>query len=125
MVRSSKKLPLLLLALLMVFSPLQSAFAGVDFHLPVEEGQPGIHHPDMGGMSMHDEHGMNADCQHCDEQTGCNGHDCSHSHCASCVPGLLCVIKLTVTSTGSDSYAVSEPVHSSCLTSHPYRPPKV
>jgi hypothetical protein len=124
MPRSPDKLLSLLLMLLLAFSPLQGVMAGADVQLGVETGQPGMTHSETGGMSMHDAQRMSADCQHCDEQSGCNQHDCSHTHCASCVPGLLSFFQQTATTVGSDSYPVMEPILSSRFTSHPFRPPK-
>jgi uncharacterized protein YuzB (UPF0349 family) len=124
MTRSPKKLPLLLLALLLAFSPLQNAFAGLDFHMTEKKAQPGMNHADTGGMSMHGYQGMNADCQHCDEQIGCNEHDCSLTHCASCVPGLLSFVQQNVIIAGNDTYPPFKQILTSCFTSHLFRPPK-
>ncbi len=124
MSRSPNRLFSILLMLLLAFSPLQSVLAGVDFHRAMEKGMSGMTHAETGGMSMQDHQGMSPDCQHCDEQSGCNQHNCTHTHCASCVPGLLSFIQQTVTIAGSDSYSVLEPVFSSRFTSHPFRPPK-
>ncbi len=113
-----------LLMLLLAFSPLQSVVAGVDLHMAMEKGMSGMTHAETGGMGMQDHQGASPDCQHCDGQSGCNQHNCTHSHCASCVPGLLSFIQQTVTTTGSDSYPVLAQILSSRCSSHPFRPPK-
>ncbi|MEJ2461303.1 MAG: hypothetical protein P8098_06710 [Candidatus Thiodiazotropha sp.] len=94
--------------------------------MAVQKGLPGMTDTESGGMSMHGHQGMNADCQHCVEydQTGCDGHGCSQTHCTACFPGLLSTTKLTLTTTSADSYPVFDQVFSNRYSSHPFRPPK-
>jgi hypothetical protein len=123
--RSTNKLPFFLLALTLLFSPLQSALAGLDFHASGESGQHNMHHTDASAARMDAGQMMSADCQHCTEQNGCNHHNCSHSHCTSCTPGLLGFFQLDLATRGTDLYQQVNQILLKHFTAHPYRPPKV
>jgi len=123
MPRSTNKLPFFLLALTLLFSPLQGALAGLDFHVS-QSGQHDMHHADMGATHMDACQMMSGDCQHCTEQNGCNHHNCSHSHCASCTPGLIGYFQSDLEIRGTDLYQHVNQILLNHFTAHPYRPPK-
>ena len=124
MSRSTNKLPLILLSLILIISPLQGAFAALNFYASPDISRHGMNHNGPGAVAMDAAKAMSGDCQHCTEQNGCDGHDCSHTHCASCIPGLLGFTQLDVTIRGADLYPRFEQVLSNRFTSHPFRPPK-
>jgi hypothetical protein len=124
------------LALLLISSPLQSALAGL-VHAPMavkaaramDHGH--AHHTMvMGGherapfMAMDDTQPMSPDCPQCEDHGGCDCHDCTHAHCASCVSGMLTHANPPVTSVGSDVYAQIQESIFERHPPHPFRPPK-
>lgn len=121
MSQSPHKLPFILLALLLALSPLQNAIAALDVHPSMPTGLHAMNH---GATMDMDAQGMSDDCPHCVDHNGCGDHDCSQSHCASCVPGLLRATLLNLTACGADSYPRLEPILSDRFISHPFRPPK-
>lgn len=85
--RFSDKLLVILLALFLVLSPLQSVMAS--FVTPLDKGEA-VHqmagmHGDMDMETAHENHG----CDQCGYGSGCADHDCFSSQCASCVLAIL------------------------------------
>jgi hypothetical protein len=116
----------ILLALLLLLSPLQRVMAGV---MPGSVQTKAIHvmsHGDADTLAMHDTQAMSSDCPQCTEHGGCDdSHGCNHVHCASCcVPGMLSHVYQLLTPVGSIFYAQTDDTFVDRHTSHPFRPPK-
>ncbi len=123
MTHPRKRLPNLLLALLLALMPLQSLLAG----MLVPPASAGSHH-DMGhvpAMSLHaDSAGaMNPDCRHCQSPGGCIDQGCSLNHCFSCVSVLPSPQSLGMTPLRSTVETAAEADIDSHFASHPFRPP--
>ena len=123
------------LALLLICSPLQSALAGLvpapmaaKAARAMDHGH--AHHTMAMGhertlpMAMDDTQPMPPDCPQCKDHGGCDSHDCTHAHCASCVPGMLTHANPPVTSAGADVYARTQESFFERHHPHPFRPPK-
>ncbi len=122
---SLEKLHNILLALLLVFSPMQNLFAGTSVDMPAGMGHHNMVHEGSSPMVMDAEQAMSPDCQHCDGNTACQDHNCSHAHCASCVPGLISYLHQVRITAASYRYVAFSQTLSKQHTSHPFRPPRV
>ena len=123
MSRSTHKLLFILLALMVIATPLQNAIAALEVQLSTPMGPHVMHHTG-GGMMDLDVQGKSADCQHCVAGNGCENHDCSLTHCGSCVPGLIRSTPAALTTRSADLYPRIDLLLSDSFTSHPFRPPK-
>ena len=122
--RVSEKLLAVLLTLLLGLSPLQSAMAGFASSLDQEGGVHQMANSHDGGMVMAADHVAAHDCEQCNADAGCNGHNCSSGQCASCALALLQVF-----SHPQNLIAVSVPLRAddgfvSQLSSYLFRPPR-
>ena len=99
MSRSSRQLLSLFVTLALVFSPLQSAFAGAAFSMPsAGQGMVMAHHDagkaaPSGPTMSHDMMQMDAmadhECDQCKADSCCIGGQCLSGHCATCAMGLI------------------------------------
>lgn len=124
--RHSSHTPLhLLLALLLLFSPLQSVLAGVATG-PMHDGSVHVMAQGDGhAMAMHLSQVKSPDdCPQCKDHKGCDSHGCTHAQCFSCVPGLLTYVHRLVMPAGCADYAQTDESFIERSISHPFRPPK-
>ena len=92
MIRRSKQFTAILLSLLLVLLPMQSAFAGL---VKPDSSRDHAMHSQMD-MSPSDIVSM-SDCDshhECSGNTFCEDNGCSSGHCASCVTGVLSDTKI-------------------------------
>lgn len=120
----SEKILLIMLALLLILSPLQSLMAGFSPDTTEACAVHGLSHANAQGMTMDHEQAMNPDCQQCNDHAGCDGHGCIHTHCASCFPGMLTFASHMAMPSGTTVYLQTDETYPSFYSAHPFRPPK-
>jgi len=134
MQKFSKKLVAILLTLLLAFSPIQAAFAGMVILL--DEGQDLTHqnhHASMKSKLISDEGMQNThDCCQitkaqapCGNDNNCKAQSCLNGHCATCVTA---VVPELIDNLLESSAVKHISVSTSVITFSPltlYRPPKV
>lgn len=118
----SERLLVILLTLLLGLAPLQSALASFANSSDQEDG---VHQmegmpSDMTGVTDHDTH----DCEQCNVGNECAGHDCSSSHCTSCVLALLPILSFQASHTTATVLFPSDDGIISQLSSSLFRPPR-
>ncbi|MGV6817808.1 MAG: hypothetical protein ACWA44_11140 [Thiotrichales bacterium] len=130
---SFRQLLTVFLAAALIFSPLQSAFAGPNMAAPVKGQELVVNHVDhsqMTSMTMSSSQDMSkmaamADC-HCDQcDTGnCSGTQCLSSHCSACTTGLLPTFFSTSDNFMQPLLALPDVAHLQSLSETLFRPPR-
>ncbi|MEN8180883.1 MAG: hypothetical protein ABFS39_20020 [Pseudomonadota bacterium] len=120
--RLSENLLVILLTLLLGFSPLQGAIAGV----ASSDQEGGTHQmADMhASMAIASDHATAHDCEQCNTDECCTGHSCSSGQCASSVLVVLTVFSYHIDVDAMPGMFLPDTSFTSQSASSLYRPPR-
>jgi hypothetical protein len=120
MMRKPGQIAAILLSLLLVLLPLQSAMAGImSFDRPDDHASHSMmdmeHHTSMPDCD---------ECTHCSTSNTCNENDCSSGHCATSVAGITADSSVSLKISSSLENPVLYHSVSIAFISSLYRPPR-
>lgn len=120
MKQKTRQTTAILLSLLLVLLPMQSAFAGI---MSLDQSADHFSH-----SLMDMEHGASMsggeDCTHFSENNACDKSDCSSGHCSACVAGILGDVQASLNISNHTQHPFKNYSVLTKLISSLYRPPR-